>query len=104
MTKEIKTKWAEQSLVYSGIIMDMKKDLKKMIDKGLNPELINEKEDQINSLVDFYTSANELIDTSCNLINHLDLHRRITYRVIRLAAKVDEPDKAVRICKTFITN
>lgn len=101
MTSLIEKQWADQGLALSGILIDLRKDLRKMSDKGINPQVIAEREHLINDLVDFYTATDRIIKSSCSIIEHLNLHRTITYRVLDKASKCTDPNTALSICQTF---
>lgn len=101
MTSLIEKQWAKQSIALSGILIELRKDLRKMSDKGINPQVIAEREHLINELVDFYTGTDRIIKSSCSIIEHLNLHRTITYRVLDKASRCDDAKKAQLICKTF---
>ena len=101
MTKELNDKFSRLSLAYSGCIRDLQNDLKQMKSKGIPIKIIEERESLINDLIDFYTGTNELIKYSSTMIDHLDSHRRMCWRVIDMAAKCEDPNKSIKICKAF---
>ena len=101
MTEQLTTKYARLGLAFAGCIRDLQNDLKQMKAKGIPSKIIQEREQVINDLIDFYAGTTELINYSASMISHLDSHRRMCWRVIDMAAKASTPDQSKQICVAF---
>lgn len=50
-----------KKLLFGVAVQELQKDLKQMKDKGINSNLISERETTVNSLIDYYEAAEEVI-------------------------------------------
>lgn len=93
--KDLKAEYTRLGIQLSDTIQELNKEVEGMKKRGVNQDLIDKKEFQINSLSDFYNSCDDIINRYENTIQLME----INYRALQ---KLTENDQELR--DNFLNN
>lgn len=78
-----------KKMLFGIAITELQKDLKQMKDKGINSNLIAERETTVNSLIDYYEASEEIIKRLESIVSL----QQAQLKIITLAHKTKQKEQ-----------